>query len=106
MKPSAVLVNTARGAVVNETALVTALKEDWIAGAGLDVFEQEPTDPGNPLFSLDNAVVTPHISSSAEGAGERCWQYGLETVVDLANGHWPRSYVNREVDPKWNLTQR
>ena len=104
MKPSAVLINTARGSVINETALVSALKEGWIAGAGLDVFEQEPTDPGNPLFTLDNAVVTPHISSSSEGAGERCWRCGLETVVALANGHWPRSHVNRDVDPKWTLT--
>jgi D-3-phosphoglycerate dehydrogenase len=106
MKSSSVLINTARGAVVNETVLVAALREGWIAGAGLDVFEQEPTDPGNPLFTLDNAVVTPHISSSVEGAGERCWGYALETVVDLANGRWPRSYVNHDVDPKWNLTQR
>jgi phosphoglycerate dehydrogenase-like enzyme len=106
MKPSAVLINTARGSVINEAALVSALREGWIAGAGLDVFEREPTEPGNPLFTLDNAIVTPHISSSVEGAGERCWQYGLETVVDLAKGHWPRSYVNHEVDPKWNLTCR
>ena len=64
MKPSAILVNTARGAVIDEEALIVALKEHWIAGAGLDVYEKEPLDPKNPLLELDNAVFVPHMGSA------------------------------------------
>jgi glyoxylate reductase len=59
MKPSAILINTSRGAVIDEKALVIALQEHWIAGAGLDVFEKEPIDPKNPLLELDNVVIIP-----------------------------------------------
>ena len=63
MKPTAVLINTARGPVIDETALTRALTEGWIAGAGLDVLEQEPATPTHPLLHLDNVVITPHIAS-------------------------------------------
>ncbi len=62
MKPSAVLINVARGVIVQEAALVRALREGWIAGAGLDVFQQEPLPPGHPLYALDRVIVTPHVS--------------------------------------------
>ncbi|CAM2880885.1 2-hydroxyacid dehydrogenase [Mycobacterium simiae] len=62
MKPGAVLVNTSRGAIINETALVAALRDGRLAAAGLDVFEDEPVAPDNPLFELDNAVLTPHVT--------------------------------------------
>jgi phosphoglycerate dehydrogenase-like enzyme len=62
MKPTAYLVNVARGAIVDEGALVRALNEGWIAGAGLDVFEQEPLPPDNPLWGLDKALLSPHVS--------------------------------------------
>jgi phosphoglycerate dehydrogenase-like enzyme len=62
MKPSAYLINIARGAVVDEQALVAALEQNQIAGAVLDVFEQEPLPPDHPFWSLDNVILTPHIS--------------------------------------------
>jgi D-2-hydroxyacid dehydrogenase (NADP+) len=71
MKPSAVLINISRGGVVDETALVRALKEGWIAGAGLDVFEQEPLPPESELWDLENAIVSPHISGGTEIYNDR-----------------------------------
>jgi len=68
MKPSAILINTSRGAIVDEPALVKALEAKTIAGAGLDVFEQEPVKPDNPLLKLDNVVLTPHISAGTVDA--------------------------------------
>ena len=62
MKPSTFLVNVGRGAVIDESALVKALKKGWIAGAGLDVFETEPLPPESPLWSLDNVILSPHVS--------------------------------------------
>lgn len=68
MKATAILINTARGGIVNEVALYETLKERRIAGAGLDVFEREPADPANPLFTLDNVVATPHIAAGTRDA--------------------------------------
>ena len=64
MKPTSILINTSRGPVVDESALIDALSEGRIAGAGLDVFESEPADPDNPLLSMDNVVVTPHSAGT------------------------------------------
>ncbi len=64
MRKSTVLVNTARGGVVDEEALIEALRNGTIAGAGLDVFTREPIDPNNPLLSMDNVVVSPHVAGS------------------------------------------
>ncbi|OGO53018.1 MAG: hypothetical protein A2148_00795 [Chloroflexi bacterium RBG_16_68_14] len=71
MKPTSVLINIARGAVVDEAALVRALKEGWIAGAGLDVFEQEPLPPESELWALENVVLSPHISGGTEIYNQR-----------------------------------
>jgi phosphoglycerate dehydrogenase-like enzyme len=63
MKKDAVLINTSRGAVVDESALVAALSENRIAGAALDVFEREPINPDNPLLHMDNTILTPHAAN-------------------------------------------
>jgi phosphoglycerate dehydrogenase-like enzyme len=71
MKPSAYLVNIARGAIVDEAALVRALREGWIAGAGLDVFEEEPLPADSPLWSLENALLSPHVAGFTPRYDER-----------------------------------
>lgn len=78
MKPSAHLINVARGALVQEKALVRALKKGWIAGAGLDVFEEEPLPKNSPLWNLDNVIITPHHSSASPGLTNRL----IELFVD------------------------
>ncbi len=104
MKPEAILINTSRGAIIDEPALLRALTEGWIAGAGLDVLEQEPPAADHPLFQLDNVVVTPHVAGNSDKHLETFWRLSLETALDLAKGYWPLSYVNHEVRPRWNLT--
>ena len=102
MKPTAVLLNTARGAVIDEAALVKALRESWIAAAGLDVLETEPPKPDNPLLQMDNVVLTPHVAGySADGVEVR-WRLSVESVVALARNQPPASWVNRGLPP--NLT--
>lgn len=104
MKPSAVFVNTSRGPVVDETALYEALSSGQIAAAAIDVTEKEPPNADNPLLQLPNIVVTPHIAAYSDIQLERLWRFSVDSVLDLANGRWPRSYVNHDVKPKWDLT--
>ncbi len=101
MKPSAYLINTSRGPVVDERALVKALREGWIAGAGLDVLEREPIDPASPLLAMDNVIITPHFSGYSDRYPEDNYEASVEAIVDMANGHWPRSVVNPGVQPRW-----
>ena len=103
MKSDAILINTARGPVIEETALVKALEENWIAGAGLDVFEVEPTTAENPLMQFDNIVVTPHTAGFSDESVDLTWRLSVEACIDLANGYYPRSYVNRSVKPRREL---
>jgi len=97
MKKTAYLINNARGPVVDEKALYKALKEGWIAGAGLDVFEQEPTPPDNPLLKLDNVVVAPHISSASYETRSRMAEIVADNLVKFFEGKQPPNLVNPEV---------
>jgi len=97
MKPEAIFINTSRGATVDEAALIKALQEGWFAAAGLDVFEQEPPDPSNPLLRMDNVILSPHVASaSARMDPERRRRVGQEIALVLT-GRWPRSCVNPSV---------
>ena len=96
MKKTAYLVNNSRGPVVGEKALYEALKEGRIAGAGLDVFEQEPTPVDNPLLKLDNVVVAPHISSASYETRSRMAEMVAENLVAFFEGKKPPNLVNPE----------
>jgi len=85
--------NLSRGPVVDEAALIEALQEGRIAGAGIDVYEQEPTPPDNPLLAMDNVVVTPHVASSTAEA-LRMMSLVAEDVVAVVQGRPPKFPVN------------
>jgi phosphoglycerate dehydrogenase-like enzyme len=86
MKPTAVLINVARGAIVDEAALIEALRSGRIAGAGLDVFAQEPIDPAHPLLHMGNVVFTPHIAGVTAETRRRRGQAAAENVSRIAQG--------------------
>ncbi len=93
MKPAAYLINTARGPVVEEGALVQAMRERWIAGAGLDVFETEPR-PNNPYADLDNVLLTAHRAGGTYEAIERSIEIAMLNIVNVLRGDEPVSRVN------------
>lgn len=97
MKPTAVLVNAARGGIVNEADLVEALKNRSIAAAATDVYDQEPPPMDHPLFSLDNMLMTPHIGAASDGAMQNMASYVARGVVDVLEGRTPQFVVNREL---------
>jgi len=102
MKPTAFVVNTARGGVVAEDALVAALEADRIGGAGLDVFESEPTPPrlDHPLLGFDNVIVSPHCAGVTVESSMRMAEYSVRNVLDCFNGRLdPDVVVNRHLMP-------
>ena len=103
MKPSAYLINTSRGPVVDEAALTRALQENRIAGAGLDVFEQEPSPADNPLYRLDNVIVTPHALCWTDQCFAGIGAADVKAVLDVMHGRVPVGIVNREIvdRPAW-----
>jgi D-3-phosphoglycerate dehydrogenase len=105
MKREALFINTGRGPTVDEAALTKALQEGWIAGAGLDVFEQEPITPGNPLLRMDNVILTAHVASaSARFDPVRKRRVGQEIALVL-QGKWPRSCVNPAILDRCGLAR-
>jgi len=96
MKRKAYIINTARGPIIQEKALYKALKEGWIAGAGLDVYEKEPPDPDNPLFKLENVILTPHIAYYTEEAIRRLEMSAVEEAIRILQGQLPKNLVNKE----------
>jgi len=99
MKPTAILINTARGPIVSDEALYRALSERWIAGAGLDDIEEEPAKqadwtPENPLFRLDNVIITPHAAYYSEESIRTVREFAANEVVRVLRGQRPLSPVN------------
>ncbi len=103
MKPSACLINTARGPIVDQKALTEALAERRIAGAGLDVLEQEPPDPDDPILKLDNAIITPHALCWTDQLFAGIGAADVTAVLDVMHGRVPGTVVNRAIvdDPVW-----
>jgi len=104
MKPSSVLINTARGAVVDEAALVAALRQKGVAGAGLDVFEVEPLPASSPLLELDNVILTPHTAGISEKSARKVRTEVGKAAADLLASRWPRYVANRGVKPRVPLS--
>ena len=103
VQPHAIFINTARGRVVDEAALVAALQEGRLLAAGLDVTEQEPLAPDSPLRTMPNVVITPHMASASDWASrERRRRLALE-VAAVLTGHRPRGVVNRQVLDRLDL---
>jgi D-3-phosphoglycerate dehydrogenase / 2-oxoglutarate reductase len=103
MKPTAILINTARGSIVDEQALIKALHEGTIAGAGLDVLDPEPPEPDNPLLTMPNVLVTPHVASATTRMRPETRRRVGREVALVLRGRWPLSCVNPSVLPRASL---
>jgi phosphoglycerate dehydrogenase-like enzyme len=103
MKPTAYLINTARGPIVDQKALTQVLQERRIAGAGLDVLEQEPPDPDDPILKLDNVILAPHALCWTDQCFAGNGAADVRAVLDVQHGREPRLVVNRAVleTPAW-----
>jgi len=106
MKPSAFFINVGRGPIHDQQALARALKEGWIAGAGLDVLEKEPPDPNDPILTLDNVVFTPHYASYTEEAYHELRVKTAENAAAVLRGEFPKYVYNPEVKPNARLSKR
>ena len=101
MKKEAFVINTARGEVINESALIEALQGGWISGAGLDVTEPEPPTKDNPLFNMENVVLTPHTAGWSKESQNRITNRAAQNLLNALKGELPISFVNPEAVPKW-----
>jgi D-3-phosphoglycerate dehydrogenase len=100
MKETAVVINTARGPIIDEPALIEALTSGTIAGAGLDVLEQEPPELDNPLLTMENVVLTPHVASATTRMRPETRRRVGREVALVLRGRWPMSCVNPTVLPR------
>jgi D-3-phosphoglycerate dehydrogenase / 2-oxoglutarate reductase len=103
MRPGVVIVNTARGGVLHEPDLVEALRSGQVAAAGLDVLEQEPPAPENPLLAMPNVIVTPHVASASTRMRPETRRRAAREVALVLRGRWPMSCVNPTVLPRTEL---
>jgi phosphoglycerate dehydrogenase-like enzyme len=94
MKPGAYLLNLARGEVVDEEALAEALREGRLAGAGIDVFREEPVNPDNPLLELDNVILSPHVAGATNESRVRIFMITMENINRVLQGMKPLNVVN------------
>jgi D-3-phosphoglycerate dehydrogenase len=103
MKPTSYLINVARGPIVDQQALTRALQERWIAGAGLDVFEEEPIDPADPLLALDNVILAPHAICWTDECFLNNGKSACQSLLEVANGRRPKHVVNPAAfeHPRW-----
>ena len=97
MKNTAFIINTCRGGTIDEKAMIDALKSGCIAGAGLDVFEEEPIKDDNILISLPNVIMTPHTAGTSTGSDEVLYKYVGQEAYRVLNNQWPMSLVNPDV---------
>ncbi|MBC7251636.1 MAG: C-terminal binding protein [Anaerolineae bacterium] len=98
MKEGVFIVNTSRGPIIDEAALVEALRSGKVWGAGLDVFEHEPLPLDSPLRDFDNVTFTPHVGANSEESTADLYRLGCQIAIDVYNGVWPQSVVNPEVE--------
>jgi D-3-phosphoglycerate dehydrogenase / 2-oxoglutarate reductase len=94
------IVNTSRGPIIDEKALIRALKEGLVSGAGLDVLENEPPDSKNPMLKMENVILSPHIGFYSEESISELKRRTAKNVADVLTGKWPGSVVNRQVRGK------
>lgn len=99
MKPSAFLINTSRGGIVDEAALIRAIQQEKLAGAGLDVFEVEPLPAGSPLRTMEQVTLTPHYAASSQDSMKHLHGTVTDSVEAILKGYWPPFPVNRDVVP-------
>jgi phosphoglycerate dehydrogenase-like enzyme len=99
MRPGSFLINVSRGPVVDEAALIRALQDGHLAGAGLDVFDPEPPMPDNPLLRMDNVVVTPHVASNTDKGYWRMSSSCVDQVLQVLDGEQPTFIIDRAAWP-------